>query len=93
MSTTPSTNHSPAVRAAARVSARAAGASAAFGEVFAARRAELRARRAARRAGSPDDEGLESIEVVVLSVVGLGIVIALGAAIKALVDRYMEGLG
>lgn len=45
-----------------------------------------------RAAGRRDDDGLESIEVVVLSVVGLGIVVALGAAIKALVTRYQAGI-
>lgn len=39
-----------------------------------------------------NDDGLESIEVVVLSVVGLGIVIALGVAIKALVEHYQGKL-
>lgn len=60
---------------------------------FTRRRAELRARLAARRQGLPDDAGLESIEVVVLSVVGLGIAIALGAAINSLVQNYMGQLG
>lgn len=44
------------------------------------------------RARGREDDGLESIEVVVLSVVGLAIVIALGAAIKALVERYQSQL-
>ncbi|GAB3166127.1 hypothetical protein GCM10027059_24740 [Myceligenerans halotolerans] len=60
---------------------------------FTQRRGELRARLAARRQGLPDDAGLESIEVVVLSVVGLGIAIALGAAINTLVQSYMTQLG
>ncbi|MFD2027391.1 hypothetical protein [Promicromonospora aerolata] len=83
--------------ATSRVAARASlGAAAARGRVdalntrFAERSAELRRRLAA---DSEDDAGLESIEVVVLSVVGLGIAIALGAAIKGLVDRYMAQLG
>ncbi|WP_125775608.1 hypothetical protein [Antribacter gilvus] len=82
----------PASRAAARAHLRAAGAGSAVAERIAARSAELRRRLAARRAGTREDEGLESIEVVVLSVVGLGIVTALGIAIKALVDRYMAQL-
>ncbi|MFI2487274.1 hypothetical protein ACH47X_10220 [Promicromonospora kroppenstedtii] len=83
-----------AARAAARASLRAAAARGrvdALNARFAERSAELR-RRLADRAGEPDDAGLESIEVVVLSVVGLGIAIALGAAIKGLVDRYMSQL-
>jgi hypothetical protein len=56
---------------------------------FMERSAELRRRLESRRAGEPDEAGLESIEVVVLSVIGLGIAVALGAAIKGLVDRYM----
>ncbi|MBL0887327.1 hypothetical protein [Myceligenerans indicum] len=59
---------------------------------FAERTAELRARLAARRQGLPEDAGLESIEVVVLSVVGLGIAVGLGLAIKGLVDSYMADL-
>lgn len=84
-----------ASRVAARASLRAA---AARGRVdtlndrLAERSAELRRRLTAGRAGEPDDAGLESIEVVVLSVVGLGIAIALGAAIRALVDEYMSQL-
>ncbi len=87
-----SQGRSAASRAAARASLRA---SAVRGRVdalntrFAERSAELRRRLAAGRAGEPDEAGLESIEVVVLSVVGLGIAIALGAAIRALVERYM----
>jgi hypothetical protein len=60
---------------------------------FAERSAELRRRLAAGRAGEPDEAGLESIEVVVLSVVGLGIAVALGLAIRGLVERYMAQLG
>ncbi|GAA1863504.1 hypothetical protein [Myceligenerans crystallogenes] len=56
------------------------------------RTAELRARLDARRQGLPEDAGLESIEVVVLSVVGLGIAAGLGLAIKGLVDSYMADL-
>lgn len=62
-------------------------------ERFIERRAHLRARLAARREGLPEDAGLESIEVVVLSVVGLGIAIGLGAAINTLVQSYMDDLG
>lgn len=62
-------------------------------EQLTARRAHLRARIAARREGLPEDAGLESIEVVVLSVVGLGIAIGLGAAINTLVQSYMSSLG
>ncbi len=51
---------------------------------------EVWRKRLARR---HEDDGLESIEVVVLSVVALGIVIALGAAIKALVLKYQAQLG
>ena len=83
-----------AARAAARASLRTAAARGrvdALNARFAERSAELR-RRLSDRAGEPDDAGLESIEVVVLSVVGLGIAIALGAAIKGLVDRYMSQL-
>ncbi|WP_129787355.1 hypothetical protein [Promicromonospora panici] len=91
-----SQGRSAASRAAARASLRVA---AARGHVdtlntrFAERSAELRRRLAAGRDGEPDDAGLESIEVVVLSVVGLGIAIALGAAIRALVQQYMGQLG
>lgn len=56
---------------------------------FVERSAELRRRLETRRAGEPDEAGLESIEVVVLSVVGLAIAVALGAAIRGLVERYM----
>ena len=83
-------------RAAARASLRAAEARGhvdALSGRFVAQSAELRRRLASRRAGEPDDAGLESIEVVVLSVVGLGIAVALGAAIRALVQRYMARLG
>ncbi|GAB2490751.1 hypothetical protein GCM10027063_34960 [Promicromonospora xylanilytica] len=83
-------------RVAARASLRAAAARGrvdALNTRFAERSAELRRRLAAERSGEPDEAGLESIEVVVLSVVGLGIAIALGAAIKGLVDRYMSQLG
>lgn len=59
---------------------------------LAERTAELRARLDARRQGLPEEAGLESIEVVVLSVVGLGIAAGLGLAIKALVDSYMADL-
>lgn len=91
-----SQGRSVASRAAARTSLRAAAARGrvdALNTRFAERSAELRRRLAAGRAGEPDEAGLESIEVVVLSVVGLGIAIALGAAIKGLVDRYMAQLG
>ncbi|GAA4712454.1 hypothetical protein APR04_004359 [Promicromonospora umidemergens] len=91
-----SQGRSVASRAAARASLRAAAARGrvdALNTRFAERSAELRRRLAAGRAGEPDEAGLESIEVVVLSVVGLGIAIALGAAIKGLVDRYMAQLG
>lgn len=81
-----------AARAALRVTA-VRGHVDALGDRFAERSAELRDRLAARRSSEPEDAGLESIEVVVLSVVGLGIAIALGAAIKGLVDRYMAQLG
>jgi hypothetical protein len=83
-------------RVAARASMRAAAARGrvdALNTRFSERSAELRRRLAAGRSGEPDEAGLESIEVVVLSVVGLGIAIALGAAIKGLVDRYMAQLG
>lgn len=59
---------------------------------FSERSAELRRRLAATRSDEPDEAGLESIEIVVLSVVGLGIAVALGAAIRALVERYMSQL-
>jgi hypothetical protein len=83
-------------RVAARASMRVAAARGrvdALNTRFTERSAELRRRFAAGRDGEPDEAGLESIEVVVLSVVGLGIAIALGAAIKGLVDRYMAQLG
>lgn len=83
-------------RAGARASSRVAAARGhvdALSTRFTERSAELRRRLAARRAGEPEDAGLESIEVVVLSVVGLGIAIALGAAIRGLVERYMSQLG
>jgi len=85
-----------ASRAAARASLRAAAARGrvdALNTRFAERSAELRRRLAAGRAGEPDEAGLESIEVVVLSVVGLGIAIGLGVAIRGLVERYMAQLG
>jgi hypothetical protein len=87
---------SVASRAAARASLRAAAARGrvdALNTRFAERSAELRRRLAAGRAGEPDEAGLESIEVVVLSVVGLGIAIGLGVAIRGLVERYMAQLG
>ncbi|MFI9484898.1 hypothetical protein ACIG47_00785 [Promicromonospora sp. NPDC052451] len=90
-----SQGRSAASRAVARASLRAAAARGRFDALngrFAECSAELRRRLEADRAGE-DDAGLESIEVVVLSVVGLGIAIALGAAIKGLVDRYMAQLG
>lgn len=59
---------------------------------FVERSAELRTRIDARRRGLPEDAGLESIEVVVLSVVGLGIAVGLGFAIQGLVERYMARL-
>jgi hypothetical protein len=59
---------------------------------FAERSAELRRRLAAGRAGEPDEAGLESIEIVVLSVIGLGIATGLGFAIQGLVTRYMAQL-
>ncbi|RPF19493.1 hypothetical protein [Myceligenerans xiligouense] len=59
---------------------------------LAERGAELRTRLAARRHGLPEDAGLESIEVVVLSVVGLGIAVGLGLAIQGLVESYMTDL-
>ena len=61
-----------ASRVAARASLRAAAARGrvdALNARFAERSAELRRRLSAGRAGEPDDAGLESIEVVVLSVV------------------------
>jgi hypothetical protein len=91
-----SQGRSAASRAAARASLRVAAARGhvdALNTCFAERSAELRRRLAAGRDGEPDDAGLESIEVVVLSVVGLGIAIALGAAIRALVQQYMGQLG
>lgn len=87
---------SVASHAAARASLRAAAARGrvdALNTRFAERSAELRRRLAAGRAGEPDEAGLESIEVVVLSVVGLGIAIGLGMAIDGLVKRYMAQLG
>jgi hypothetical protein len=91
-----SQGRSAASRVAARVSLRAAAARGYVDDLnnrFVERSAELRRRLAAGRDGEPDDAGLESIEVVVLSVVGLGIAVALGAAIRALVQRYMGQLG
>lgn len=91
-----SQGRSAASRAAARASLHAAAARGhvdALNTRFAERSAELRRRLAAGRDGEPDDAGLESIEVVVLSVIGLGIAIALGAAIQGLVRRYMAQLG
>jgi hypothetical protein len=91
-----SQGRSVASHAAARVSLRAAAARGrvdALNTRFAERSAELRRRLAAGRAGEPDEAGLESIEVVVLSVVGLGIAVALGFAIEGLVNRYMAQLG
>jgi hypothetical protein len=91
-----SQGRSAASRVAARVSLRAAAARGYVDDLnnrFIERSAELRRRLDARHAGEPDEAGLESIEVVVLSVVGLGIAVALGAAIKGLVDRYMAQLG
>jgi hypothetical protein len=90
-----SQGRSAASRAAARASLHAAAARGrvdALNTRFAERSAELRRRLAAGRDGEPDDAGLESIEVVVLSVIGLGIAIALGAAIQGLVRRYMAQL-
>ena len=91
-----SQGRSVASHAAARASLRAAAARGrvdALNTRFAERSADLRRRLAAGRAGEPDKAGLESIEVVVLSVVGLGIAILLGAAIRDLVTRYMAQLG
>lgn len=91
-----SQGRSAAMRVAARASLRAAVARGRIDDLnarFMDRSAELRVRLASRRAGEPDEAGLESIEVVVLSVVGLGIAVALGAAIRALVQRYMGRLG
>ncbi|HEV6951947.1 MAG TPA: hypothetical protein VKY86_01735 [Promicromonospora sp.] len=91
-----SQGRSAASRAVTRASLRAAAARGhvdALNTRFVERSAELRRRLDARRAGEAEEAGLESIEVVVLSVVGLGIAIALGAAIKGLVDRYMAQLG
>jgi hypothetical protein len=90
-----SQGRSAATRAAARASLRAAAARGrvdALNTRFAERSAELRRRLAAGRAGEPDEAGLESIEVVVLSVIGLGIAVALGAAIRTLVTQYMSQL-
>ncbi|MCP2265173.1 hypothetical protein ACFQHV_18405 [Promicromonospora thailandica] len=90
-----SQGRSAASRAVARAALRAAAARGHVDDLnarFTERSAELRRRLDADRAGE-DEAGLESIEVVVLSVVGLGIAIALGAAIKGLVDRYMAQLG
>jgi hypothetical protein len=90
-----SQGRSAASRAAARVSLRAAAVRGRADDLnarFVERSAELRRRLEARRAGEPDEAGLESIEVVVLSVVGLGIAIGLGVAIRGLVDRYMATL-
>jgi hypothetical protein len=91
-----SQGRSAASRAAARVSLHAAAARGRVDDLntrFVERSAELRRRLEARRAGEPDEAGLESIEVVVLSVVGLGIAIGLGVAIRGVVDRYMSQLG
>ncbi|MFC8796258.1 hypothetical protein ACFT2C_00870 [Promicromonospora sp. NPDC057138] len=91
-----SQGRSAASHAAARASLRVAAARGrvdALNARFAERSAELRRRLAAGRDGEPDEAGLESIEVVVLSVIGLGIAIALGAAIQGLVRRYMAQLG
>lgn len=85
-----------ASRAAARASLRvvaARGRVDALNTRFSERSAELRRRLAAGRAGEPDEAGLESIEVVVLSVVGLGIAVGLGFALRDLVTRYMAQLG
>lgn len=88
MSNNPSNQHSPVVRGAARLSVRLAG----VPEAFAVRQAELRRRVAARRAGAPEEEGLESIEVVVLSVIGLAVVLLVGGAIKGLVEGQIAKL-
>lgn len=91
-----SQGRSAASRTVVRASLRASAARSridALNTRFAERSAELRRRLAAGRAGEPDDAGLESIEVVVLSVVGLGIAVALGLAIRGLVERYMAQLG
>jgi hypothetical protein len=91
-----SQGRSAASRAVARASLRAASARSRVDGLntrFAERSAELRRRLAAGRSGEPDESGLESIEVVVLSVVGLGIAVALGLAIRGLVERYMAQLG
>lgn len=90
-----SQGRSAASRAAARASLHAAAARGrvdALNTRFAERSAELRRRLAAGRDGEPDDAGLESIEVVVLSVIGLGIAVLLGGAIRALVTQYMAQL-
>jgi hypothetical protein len=90
-----SQGRSAASRVAARASLRAAAARGYVDDLnnrFVERSAELRRRLAAGRDGEPDDAGLESIEIVVLSVIGLGIAIALGAAINTLVRGYMAQL-
>ena len=90
-----SQGRSAASRVAARASLRAAAARGYVDDLnhrFVERSAELRRRLAAGRDGEPDDAGLESIEIVVLSVIGLGIAIALGAAINSLVTGYMARL-
>jgi hypothetical protein len=84
-----------ASRAAVRASLRAAAARGrvdALNTRFVERSAELRRRLAAGRDGEPDEAGLESIEVVVLSVIGLGIAVLLGGAIRTLVSQYMAQL-
>ena len=84
-----------ASRAAVRASLRAAAARGrvdALNTRFAERSAELRRRLVAGRGGEPDEAGLESIEVVVLSVIGLGIAVLLGGAIRTLVSQYMAQL-
>jgi hypothetical protein len=84
-----------ASRAAVRASLRAAAARGrvdALNTRFAERSAELRRRLVAGRDGEPDEAGLESIEVVVLSVIGLGIAVLLGGAIRTLVSQYMAQL-
>ena len=55
-------------------------------------RESMQGRITRRLRGRTGEEGLEAIEVVVLSVIALGIVIALGAAIVALVKNYMGDL-
>jgi len=89
-----SKGRSAASHVAARASLRAAasrGRIDALNTRFAERSAELRRRLADRREGA-DEAGLESIEIVVLSVIGLGIAIGLGAAINTLVTGYMAQL-